>query len=465
MNAIRPPAQAGKLYPRDAAALREALYASLAAAAQDAPPLPAPAPPKLLLLPCGELDCVGAIAAQGYSLLAPWRERIRRVVLLGPADGAPLRGLAAPGAAAFATPLGEVALDRAALATLDRLRPVVWSDEPHADNAALETQLPWLQAVLAPGFTLVPLAVGEAGAGEVATVLERLWGGDETVFIVSSTLSRDLPRDQAQASDRATVQRILQYADGIDSDDASAASALNGALLAARQHGLAPRLLALQTGGHGGESTCCPVVGHAALAFDPAPVAPAGFDDEVLRSLLDCARLGVAEGLGGTPPAAGAATAAPAAALRRPGASFVTLRDASGQALGSAGRLEGTRALAEDVRANARCAAATLGRRAAPGSSAREGLQLEIALLEPAVPLAVANEAEAAAALQPGRDGLILDWRGARVTLLPEAWQRHPQPAEFLAALKRQAGLPSDFWARDLRLSRYRAQRFSGAAS
>ena len=91
-------------------------------------------------------------------------------------------------------------------------------------------------------------------------------------------------------------------------------------------------------------------------------------------------------------------------------------------------------------------------------------LEIEVSLLEPAQPLGSASEAEAHSALRPGVDGVILEWRGRRATFLPQVWEQLPQPREFLAALKRKAGLAADFWADDLRLSRYRVRSYADAA-
>ena len=193
---------------------------------------------------------------------------VRRVVLLGPAHRVALGGLAAPNAEAFETPLGEVALDLAALAGLDDLPQVVRSDRAHEHEHSLEVQLPFLQTQLG-SFTLVPLVVGDADAEAVAQVLERLWGGDETLIVISSDLSHYLRYEQARAADRATVQRILALDAGLGPHEACGAAAINGALLAARRHRLAPRLLALRNSGDtAGDRDR--VVGYGAIAFEEA---------------------------------------------------------------------------------------------------------------------------------------------------------------------------------------------------
>src|SRR6185369_15319052 len=111
-----------------------------------------------------------------------------RAVLLGPVHRVPVRGLALPASDAFETPLGRVPIDAEAVRSLAGLAQVVRSDVVHAQEHSLEVQLPFLQKMLAD-FSLVPLAVGDATPAEVAQVLERLWGGPETLIVISTDLS------------------------------------------------------------------------------------------------------------------------------------------------------------------------------------------------------------------------------------------------------------------------------------
>ena len=261
MATVRPAAMAGLFYPAEPGALTALIAQCLA----DAAPVAA-RPPKLLLVPHAGYGYSGPVAAHAYALLARGRSRIRRVVLLGPTHRVAVRGLAAPSVAAFDTPLGRVPIDRAALAQLADLAPIHVDDAAHAQEHSLEVQLPFLQHVLGD-FTLVPLAVGDASADDVARVLERLWGGDETLVVISSDLSHFLPYAQAQAVDRATVERILQLDPALDTHQACGARPLAGALLAARAHRLAPRLLDLRNSGDtAGDRTR--VVGYCAIAFE-----------------------------------------------------------------------------------------------------------------------------------------------------------------------------------------------------
>jgi AmmeMemoRadiSam system protein B len=270
----RPAAVAGLFYPEDRAALRAELRAYLAAAE----PVPDDAvPPKLIVVPHAGTVYSGPIAAQAYAWLARWPGRWRRVVLLAPAHRVFVEGLAAPSVAAFDTPLGAVPVDRAALgelaggaATGPRPGPagaaaVVVDDRVHAREHAIEVQLPFLQTVLGE-FTLVPFAVGDATPAAVAQVIETLWGGDETLIVISTDLSHDLPYARARAVDAATIERVLALDGTLAHDQACGATPLNAALAVAARRRLRPRLLDLRNSGDTAGDRAR-VVGYAALVF------------------------------------------------------------------------------------------------------------------------------------------------------------------------------------------------------
>ncbi|MDL9998894.1 AmmeMemoRadiSam system protein B [Variovorax sp. J22P240] len=267
MPAVRHAAVDGLFYPAAPDALREEVANCLDGVVVEDP---ARRRPKLIISPHAGYEYCGAVAAHAYALLARRREPVvRRVVLFGPAHREWVSGLAAPDAQSFETPLGRVPVDLAALASLGDLPQVVRSDRAHEREHSLEVQLPFLQSVLGH-FTLVPLVVGNASVEAVAQVLERLWGGPETLIVISSDLSHYLPYEKARAIDRATVQRILGFDAGLSPHEACGSAAINGALRAARHHGLAPRLLDLRNSGDtAGDRDR--VVGYGAIAFEETP--------------------------------------------------------------------------------------------------------------------------------------------------------------------------------------------------
>ena len=264
MDQVRAPAVAGAFYPAAVEALQSQVSALL-----DAIPYPARGlRPKALIAPHAGYVYSGLTAAHAYGELAPWRDEISRVILLGPAHRVRVSGLALPASAAFATPLGTVPLDYAAMDDIRHLPQVCTSDEAHAREHSLEVHLPFLQRMLT-AFTLVPLAVGAATPAQVAEVLKRLWGGDETLIVVSSDLSHYLTYAQAQTVDDRTAGRILDLQPCLDHQQACGATPVNGLLLEARARGLSPRLLDQRNSGDtAGDKNR--VVGYASFAFYPA---------------------------------------------------------------------------------------------------------------------------------------------------------------------------------------------------
>jgi AmmeMemoRadiSam system protein B len=267
MYAIRQPAVAGAFYPSDKQDLSSTVHRLLDAAISRSDM--AGSVPKAIIVPHAGYVYSGSTAALAYARVTRGRKAIRRVVLLGPVHRVSVRGLALPGVESFATPLGDIALDADAVAAVAKLPQVRVSAAAHAMEHSLEVQLPFLQAVL-DDFKLVPLAVGDATPAEVAQVLEAVWGGAETLFVISSDLSHFLPYRDAQAVDQGTVQRILNLEDSIAHTQACGATPVNGLLWTAKCHHLRPEFLGLCNSGDS-EGDKGRVVGYASIAFLEAP--------------------------------------------------------------------------------------------------------------------------------------------------------------------------------------------------
>lgn len=263
MDQVRQAAVAGAFYPAGSAELSSAVGSLLAnARVQTGKDF---ARPKALIVPHAGYIYSGATAALAYAQLTRLRSNIRRVVLLGPAHRVPVQGLALAGVASFSTPLGEIKVDLDAITALTRLPQITVDPAAHAREHSLEVHLPFLQAAL-DHFTLVPLVVGDASATEVAQVLELLWGGPETLIVISSDLSHFLPYPTAQTMDQETVRHILDLRGPIGHKQACGGTPISGLLLAAKRHHLQPRLLGLcNSGDTAGDKER--VVGYAAFAF------------------------------------------------------------------------------------------------------------------------------------------------------------------------------------------------------
>lgn len=244
MASRRETAVAGLFYPAHPDELRRMVQNFL----QAAPPPPA-ITPKALIAPHAGYVYSGPIAGSAYAALAGSARRIERVLLLGPSHTLAFRGLAAPTADSFATPLGDVPLDRAALTAIADLPQVQTLNAAHAREHGLEVHLPFLQIVLG-AFTLVPLVVGETRPEEVAAVMERLWGGPETLIVISSDLSHYHDYATAQRMDAATAEAIEQFQpEKIGREGACGRLPIQGLLLAAQKRQLTVYRLDLRNSG------------------------------------------------------------------------------------------------------------------------------------------------------------------------------------------------------------------------
>jgi MEMO1 family protein len=262
---IRPAAVAGQFYPGDRQTLRTSVSRLLAAAPTSAKPAP-----KALIAPHAGYIYSGQVAAAAFAALRDNTQAITRVVVIGPAHYVPVRGIAVPTADAFETPLGRVPVDREALSAIADLPFVVTADAPHAPEHALEVELPFLQALLG-SFAVVPLLVGDAASRQVAAVLRRLWGGPETLIVVSSDLSHYHGYDIARRLDAATADAIERGDwESLGPDQACGFLAVAGLLLEAHPHGLAAQQLALCNSGDTAGSRDR-VVGYGAWMFPLVP--------------------------------------------------------------------------------------------------------------------------------------------------------------------------------------------------
>lgn len=259
MPIIRPPAVAGMFYTAEPKQLTDDVLQLLSGAHN------LEIIPKALIVPHAGYIYSGAIAATAYATLHPIASRIRRVVLLGPTHRVAVHGLVLPGVDIFDTPLGHVMLDTETASSITHLPQVSINTHAHELEHSLEVQLPFLQTVL-PDFTLLPLAVGMASAEEVAEVLEAVWGGEETLIVISSDLSHYLPYAKAQQIDNETAQSILNLNQPITHDHACGGTPISGLVIAAKQHRLTPHLLDLRNSGDTAGSRDG-VVGYASFAF------------------------------------------------------------------------------------------------------------------------------------------------------------------------------------------------------
>lgn len=454
---VKPPAVAGTFYPAEPDVLRQQVRAFVAGASadsRDSEALGALAP-KAIIAPHAGYRYSGAVAGSAYARFGPAANAVRTVVLLGPAHRVALRGLAASSAGVFRTPLGDIEVDAAAVRRALAFEQVQRLDAAFAQEHSLEVHLPFVKECF-PAARVVPLLVGETAPSQVGEVLDALWGGPETVIVISSDLSHYHDYETAKRMDSATSRSIeaLRESD-IGYEDACGRHAVNGLLTLARAKGLQATTLDLRNSG----DTAGPrdrVVGYGAYAFAEAEESRLDFAQR--RQLLGLAANSMRHGLEhGTPRPVDPGEYPPA--LQAVRASFVTI-ELDGKLRGCMGTLRGTLPLVTDVVRNAYNAA--FGDPRFSPVTAEELVQLDISVsvLSPPSAMNFQSESDLVSQLRPNIDGLILQDGDHRGTFLPAVWKSLPDPAQFVRHLKRKAGLREDHWSSSIQVARYTTESF-----
>ena len=264
MSVIREATVAGTFYPADPEMLRSAVAGYLSAA--QIPEGTGAAVPKAVIAPHAGYVYSGPVAATAYAAVERGRDRITRVVLLGPSHRVALRGLALPGSDAYGTPLGAIPIDRESCGRVAELPHVQVLEEAHTWEHSLEVHLPFLQEVLG-SFSLVPLVVGDADADEVSQVLEELWGGPETLIVISTDLSHYLSYDKAREMDGITSRAIQELRpEEILTEQACGRVPVIGLLALARKRGMSAAVVDLRNSGDT-EGPRNQVVGYGSFLF------------------------------------------------------------------------------------------------------------------------------------------------------------------------------------------------------
>lgn len=443
------PVVAGTFYPAEAETLAAAVHKLM----ERAGPCETPNP-KALILPHAGYRFSGAIAAAGVARLRPG---IRRVVVLGPSHRHRFRGVALPDADAMATPLGTVGINPTAVSALLELPDVDVVPDAFAQEHSIEVELPFLQQRLGT-FSIVPLIVGDISTERLAAILRALWGGPETLIVISTDLTHFMTAEAAGKVDLATAHAIeTAETSGIGAREACGHRPLAAFLQIAAEKGLRLTRLAL---GHSGEVTgdVSRVVGYGAWAAYRPDLAclPAPLRQVALRT---AAQSLFTRATRGTSPKVNLATYAPP--LQTMGASFVTLT-LNNRLRGCIGSLKAHAPLAEDIAANAVKAGFHDPRFSPVTEHDIRAAEIEIALLSKPARLSIDSESDLHARLRPGRDGLILQSGRKRGTFLPKVWDALETPEAFVNGLKVKAGLDRTAWPDDVQIWRYTAESFQG---
>lgn len=441
---VRPMSCAGVFYPSDPAS-----YASVLGALSARIRGGAERPYKAMILPHAGLAYCGPIGITGYRSIAHAMS-VKRVVLLSPAHRMAFTGMAVPDAEAFDTPFGPLLVDLEGLAQARRLPSVTLLDAAFDREHGVEAHFPLIRRYL-PNAAIVPVILGAVSRQAVVDFLSWMWGGPETLIIISSDLSHYLDGDQARALDLESAGFIERFEGAsLTARHACGFRGIGALIDQARARDL--RTLRLDVR-HSGDVTgkSDRVVGYAAYGFEPAETAtlPPALAQELAKVARQALRYAVARGR-----APEVALETFPEALRTHMRSFVTL-EKGGQLRGCIGSYEAVNPLVRDVVQNAWKAGFRDPRFKPVSSDELADLTLSISLLSTPRIMSISGEQELIDSLVPGRDGLILAGAGKKAIFLPKVWTSLPDPRQFIRQLKLKAGLTADAWPADMKAARY----------
>ena len=452
MNTIREPAVAGTFYPNDPAVLTSMIDSYLAGDNE------VTECPKAIIAPHAGYVYSGPIAGRVYRDIAAGRGQVSRVVLMGPSHRVAFRGMALPTASAFRTPIGDIPLDQPLMASLLDLASVQAIDQAHAQEHSLEVHLPFLQQVLGD-FSLVPIVVGDTAPEEVAELLENVWGGDETLIVVSSDLSHYQSYESAMATDGRTRAKIEQLSPSLKGEEACGCRPVNGLLKFLKDHGLTIETVDVRNSGDtaGDRSR---VVGYGAwrVMQGKRNTTASEWNLAERQMLLQLAREAIRSPLEGEKQFNIQLERFPDH-LKDKRASFVTI-NLDGNLRGCIGSLEAHRPLVLDVAHNAQAAAFKDPRFSQLTHGEYQRIDLHISVLSAPLALSVSSRDELIAELQPGTHGLIIEENGRRATYLPSVWSQLKDPETFVSELRRKAGLDPLGWDAATKVYTYVTEEF-----
>ena len=465
-NQVRKLAVAGLFYPSNQKELENSvrLYLSKAAAQISTN---CEFSPKAIIVPHAGYQYSGLTAAAAYNSIKPIAEKINQVIIMGPCHRVGISGMALPSCTAFDTPIGRVSVNLSAISDALSFHQVRIFDETHRDDHAIEVHLPFLQ-VLLKEFSIVPFIVGQTSTIEVAEVLQALWGGDETLILISSDLSHYLPYSDAQKLDDST-RIAIELLDPMALGEAQACghNSIKGLMMVAREKGLSATTLDIRNSGDtagdkekvvgygswllGGSNDKSSFMNISNSVKDPS--------EEIIETygemMLTVAAKSILDTLTKTQPIDIELQAFPQE-LQEIGASFVTIQK-NGKLRGCIGSIQPVYPLIKDIAYNASNAAFqdTRFSKLSAEELSKNHVSISISVLGPMEPLNFVSEADLIEQLRPGVDGLVLSEEQNRGVFLPSVWQGIPEPQEFLNQLKLKAGITKDHWSWKIKAWRY----------
>ncbi|MBL4679385.1 MAG: AmmeMemoRadiSam system protein B [Pseudomonadales bacterium] len=446
MNEIRRAAVAGSFYPQN----KQELYSTVDTLLGERGGIDKSI--KAIIVPHAGYIYSGSTAAELYKLLD---KNFSRVILMGPSHHVAFKGMATSSAKYYETPLGLIELDTEIIQAISA--QTVCLDRAHLNEHSLEVHLPFLQHHL-NNFKLVPIVIGNAKKEEVASLIERLWGGQETLILISSDMSHFLSFEDAKRVDQATSAKILSLNASLTGEEACGCHAINGLLHLAKAKKYDISQVSLTNSGDATGDTAAnksSVVGYGAFALHQTSCE---FSTPPRQQIIQLARHSILHGLT-RKSSFNIELSAYSERLKLEGASFITI-NINGQLRGCIGSLEAHRPLLLDIAHNAQAAAFKDPR--FPSLTIEEFQNIEIlaSILSRPQALGIMSFDELLETIRPGIDGIILEENGRGATYLPSVWKQLPSAPDFIRSLRQKAGLPTDSW-QNCQIQRYTTEEFS----
>lgn len=459
MSKIRKPAVAGAFYPKEKKELSNMLDSLL----KDT--FNIESNPKAIIAPHAGYIYSGGVAASAYEPLRNHKnkDKIKKIVLLGPSHKVAFDGLALPTSDFFETPLGNVKIDQKTAKKLEELSQVTFSDKAHEAEHSLEVHLPFLQKIFGDKFELIPLVVGNTNPDETGEVIEELWGGEETLIVISTDLSHYHSYEEAYKIDKETCRDVRNLnLENIHPEKMCGSRPVAGILNVARKKKLKAKLVDFCNSGdiEMEDVTVSKdrVVGYASFYIgeekDLGDFMAKSHKKELIRIARGTIGYSIANNY--QPP-----EYLDSAFYFDEGnsATFVTL-EIDGKLRGCIGSLQAHRHIIEDVAFNAFSAAFMDPRFPKLTEEELGDIDIAISILTKPESLEFKDEKDLLSKMRPGIDGLILTEGKKRGTFLPAVWEDLKKKEDFLSHLKVKAGLKPDYWSDSIKIERYRADKF-----
>lgn len=445
---IMEPQVAGTFYPDNPQILANAVDQLLQSA---------PAPkmiPKALIAPHAGYAYSGQVAARAYNSLGQKVSGIRKVVLFGPPHRKAVNGIAIPSHQMLSTPLGPVPIDLDAMEKLRKLDFVHEDDSPFEGEHGLEVHLPFLQRTM-ENFEVIPALVGQTTPEQAAQALEAVWGGDDTLIVISSDLSHFYNYETAQKLDNAATAAIESLrVDQLKDEQACGRHAVKGLMVEAAKRNLRATAIDIRNSGdtHGNKER---VVGYGSYVFEPAEECSVPAHERDL--LLKVARMVILKGeeIGEKPNLQLKNVPRLLMAYR---STFTTIT-IDGQLRGCYGSFSPTQPLIADVAQYAYHSAFKDPRFKPMTLPEIKQAELSLSILSIPGAFPVKDEQDLLEKVRPGKDGLVMRDGNRQGLFLPSVWESLPTPEEFITGLKRKAGLPEDHWSDTVQIFRYTAEK------